>query len=70
MVCDVCGMMCPECVKVVTDPSTGQNTSVFSYRACGIENKISKVYLPYACKLLFQELMSMSIWPRLRMKKI
>jgi DNA-directed RNA polymerase II subunit RPB2 len=66
MVCDVCGMMCPEHVTI----DTKTNTPVYTCRACGEVNKISKVMMPYACKLLFQELMSMSIWTRIRTTSI
>ena len=36
----------------------------FECRACGGSN-IAQVLIPYACKLLFQELMAMSVVPRL-----
>lgn len=33
-------------------------------------NKVYKVVLPYACKLLFQELMAMNIRPKLKLADI
>jgi len=58
-VCDECGMF----VSKVIDKDY--------YRCNGCKNstKISAVVIPYACKLLFQELMSVNILPRIRTEK-
>lgn len=54
-VCDICGLICEAMIK--------RNT--FNCKQCRNTTRISKIHLPYACKLLFQELMSMGIAPRL-----
>nr|ANJ43287.1 RNA polymerase II beta subunit [Sugiyamaella mastotermitis] len=55
-VCGVCGLM-----SVIANLKKVQ----FECRACKNKTKIYQIHIPYAAKLLFQELMAMNITPRL-----
>ena len=54
-VCDVCGMIA----------SGNKEKNLYECKFCNNNNFISKIKLPYACKLFFQELMSMGIITRI-----
>ena len=70
-VCDNCGFFAQRImtnsnkeVSYVTRTDTWECTSCSSDGNNNV--KVSKIILPYACKLLFQELMAMNIAPRIR----
>jgi len=67
-VCDICGLFAQRAPRpgIKSEPS---NTDIYYCPSCNNSSKISKIMIPYAFKLLLQELMAMSIAPRIRTKK-
>jgi len=54
--------ICNQCKLI----STGNNKeNIYECKKCNNFSNFTKIYIPYACKLLFQELMSMSLAPRM-----
>ena len=54
-VCESCGL------TAVANP----RTNMYECKRCNNYSDVSKVSLPYSCKLLFQELQTMSLAPRI-----
>eukprot|EP00472_Partenskyella_glossopodia_P014116 CAMPEP_0197530064 /NCGR_PEP_ID=MMETSP1318-20131121/30496_1 /TAXON_ID=552666 /ORGANISM="Partenskyella glossopodia, Strain RCC365" /LENGTH=1189 /DNA_ID=CAMNT_0043085741 /DNA_START=233 /DNA_END=3802 /DNA_ORIENTATION=- len=54
-VCEKCGLIC----------SADLERKRYHCQGCKNSTQVSQVYIPYACKLLFQELMAMAITPRM-----
>ena len=66
-VCDLCGMLAQRVVLENTD-TTPRDTDIYKCVSCNNTNRISKVMIPYAQKLLTQELISMGIVPRIEIE--
>ena len=67
-VCDICGLFAQRVIKK-TNKSSPQSSDTYKCASCKNTTKISKIIIPYAFKLLIQELMSMNIAPRIRTKQ-
>ena len=57
-VCNQCGLLA----------SADTKKNMYSCKKCNNYGDFSKCYIPYSCKLLFQELQCMSIYPRIQLK--
>ena len=57
-ICNKCGLIC----------ISSNYSNIFECKSCNNYSSFSKIYIPYSCKLLFQELISMSIAPRFLIK--
>jgi DNA-directed RNA polymerase II subunit RPB2 len=57
-VCNQCGLLA----------SADTKNKMYSCKKCNNYGDFSKCYIPYSCKLLFQELQCMSIYPRIQLK--
>ncbi|KAF2668522.1 DNA-directed RNA polymerase II subunit RPB2 [Microthyrium microscopicum] len=55
-ICEICGLM---------SPIVNYKRQTFECRPCKNRTRVAQIHIPYAAKLLFQELMSMNIAPRL-----
>ena len=53
--CNQCGLIA----------NSNPKTEIYECKSCNNYGDFTKVFIPYACKLLFQELMTMSIAPRI-----
>lgn len=66
-VCNKCGLFAQRMIKKDTTyyPSDGD---IYYCKACNNKTDIGKTIVPYAFKLMIQELLSMNVCPRLRLK--
>ena len=53
------------CNKCKLTAVVNYNEGISNCKKCNNYGDFTKVYIPYACKLLIQELMTMSIGPRI-----
>lgn len=67
-ICDKCGLFAQRLYKKGSSNQISKD-DVFYCPACKNYTEISKIMIPYAFKLLCQELLAMNIAPRIRVKK-
>jgi len=65
-ICDICGAIASRVVRDVNQYHFPTENDTYECKACRNKTEISKIIIPYAFKLLIQELMSMCIMPRIR----
>ena len=58
---DASGFICNECGLII---SANKEKNIYECKKCKNYSNIHKVNIPYSCKLLMQELQTMSIAPR------
>jgi DNA-directed RNA polymerase II subunit RPB2 len=76
-ICDICGLMTPIAYVFSSLPpplailthDRNLKKEQFECRPCHNKTKISQIHLPYAAKLLFQELAAMNIAARMFHKR-
>jgi len=67
-VCDMCGLFAQRMLKSDHKPYATEK-DIYYCQSCRNKTNITQIQIPYAFKLLIQELMSMNIAPRIRTKK-
>lgn len=67
-ICMSCGLFAQRMLKRDNKPYV-THKDIYYCPACNNKTKIAKIRIPYAFKLLLQEMMSMNIAPRMRIKK-
>jgi DNA-directed RNA polymerase beta subunit len=68
-ICEICGLFAQRMRKTTNKPYASVG-DVYYCPACKNKTKIAKIIIPYAFKLLLQEMMSMCIAPRIKVKDI
>lgn len=63
-ICDICGLFAQRRIKS-ENKAESTDRDIYECPACNNKTNISKIMIPYAFKLLVQELMSMCIAPRM-----
>ena len=66
-VCNKCGLFAQRMIKKDTTYYPSDN-DIYFCKACNNKTDIGKTIVPYAFKLMLQELLSMNVCPRLRLK--
>lgn len=67
-ICNICGLFAQRLYRKDSKRYV-TNTDIFHCPACKNSTQISKIMIPYAFKLLLQELMSLNIAPRIRVEQ-
>jgi len=66
-VCDDCGLFAQRMKRTDNKPYPTKD-DIYICPACDNKTRVSKIMIPYAFKLLCQELLAMDIAPRIRVK--
>ena len=67
-ICGECGLSAQRMLRRDNKPYT-THKDIYYCPSCKNKTRVAKIRIPYAFKLLLQELMSMNIAPRMRVKK-